>query len=71
MNKRALMALRNEIRAARDNMRVLLSEDGTGWDFPDGALAGMYTQLLRMCTMLDGKIEKGRAWDADQGRDEG
>lgn len=71
MNKRALMALRNEIRAARDNMRVLLSEDGTGWDFPDGALAGMYTQLLRMCTMLDGKIEKGRERDADQGRDKG
>lgn len=71
MNKRALMALRNEIRTARDNMRVLLSEDGRGWDFQDGALAGMYTQLLRMCTMLDGKIEKGREWDADQGRDEG
>lgn len=71
MNKRALMALRNEIRTARDNMRVLLSENGTGWDFPDGALAGMYTQLLRMCTMLDGKIEKGGARDADQGRDEG
>lgn len=71
MNKRALMALRNEIRTARDNMRVLLSEDGTGWDFPDGALAGMYTQLLRMCTMLNGKIEEGGKRDADQGRDEG
>ena len=71
MNKRALMALRNEIRAARDNMRVLLSENGAGWDFPDGALAGMYTQLLRMCTMLDRKIEKGGERDADQGRDEG
>lgn len=71
MNKRALMALRNEIRAARDNMRVLLSEDGTGWDFPDGALADMYVQLLRMYTMLDGKIKEGRARDADQGRDEG
>ncbi len=71
MNRRALMALRNEIRAARDNMRVLLSENGTGWDFQDGALAGMYTQLLRMCTMLDGKIEKGGEWDADQGRDKG
>lgn len=71
MNKRALMALRNEIRTARDNMRVLLSENGTGWDFPDGALADMYTQLLRMCTMLDRKIEKGGERDADQGRDEG
>ena len=71
MNKRALMALRNEIRTARDNMRVLLSEDGTGWDFQDGALAGMYTQLLRMCTMLNGKIEEGGKRDADQGRDEG
>lgn len=71
MNKRALMALRNEIRTARDNMRVLLSENGTGWDFPDGALADMYTQLLRMCTMLNRKIEKGGERDADQGRDEG
>lgn len=71
MNKRALMALRNEIRTARDNMRVLLSEDGTGWDFPDGALAGMYTQLLRICTMLDRKIEEGGKRDADQGRNEG
>lgn len=71
MNRRALIALRNEIRAARDNMRVLLSENGTGWDFPDGALADMYTQLLRMCTMLDRKIEKGGERDADQGRDKG
>lgn len=71
MDRKALTALRNEIRAARDNMRVLLSEDGTGWDFPDGALADMYMQLLRMGTMLDGKIEKGGARDADQGRNEG
>lgn len=43
----------------------------SGEAFPDGALADMYTQLLRMCTMLDGKIEKGGARDADQGRDKG
>lgn len=71
MNKRALKAVRNDIRAATVNMRVLLSEDGQGWEFGDQGLKDMYLKLLRMGALLDERIEEGRARDADQGRDEG
>ena len=71
MNKRALKAIENEVYMLLNNLRVLASADGIGWEFRDPELGDMYRQLLHMGVMLDKKIEEGRARDADQGRDEG
>ena len=71
MNKRALKAIENEVFLLRDNLKVLGSEDGMGWEFRDRELVDMYMQLLHMGVMLEKKIKEGSGRDADQGRDKG
>ena len=68
MNKRALKAIENEVFLLRDNLKVLGSEDGMGWEFRDRELVDMYMQLLHMGVMLEKKIKEGSRRDADQGR---
>ncbi len=58
MKRKELEVIQNSIRTVRDNMGILLAEDGHYRNIQDAELRKLYYDLNDMCLLLGQKMEE-------------